>query len=434
MNTKTNLILLVIAGLFLAALTSRSSTPVLMALPFVAYLAAGVLTAPGDPLLRAQRSLSRKRSEVGAPVEQEVLVVNEGPDVPRLVLREPALAKLHVTQGDLMLAKLRLTQGDLVQCVSLPAGQTAAIRYTFTGRRGRLAWEEAQVTVSDLFGLFETQRLLPAPAQVLVLPEQRPLHRLRVRPRHTIRTAGPNLSRLPGAGVDFFGVREYHAGDSLRWIHWKKSARQPRTFFSKEFEREEMADIGLLVDASLAANPARGSDSLLEYSLQAAAALAKTILRAGNRVSLLVLGERIVRVFPGSGKRQLARILDQLSACEPGEKVSFETVKYLPVRLFPSQSLIIVISPLRQRDFNALIRLRAEGYQVLLISPDPVAFAARADALVGLDGQESFAVRAARLERETLLRRVRQIGVQVVDWPVDQPLDAMLRSLRWAER
>jgi hypothetical protein len=43
----------------------------------------------------------------------------------------------------------------------------------------------------------------------------------------------------------------------------------------------------------------------------------------------------------------------------------------------------------------------------------------------------------ARLERAILLRRLRQAGVQVVDWPVNRPLDqAVLASLghtpQWA--
>jgi uncharacterized protein (DUF58 family) len=269
--------------------------------------------------------------------------------------------------------------------------------------------------VSDSFGLFERSLELPATAELHVLPGQLPLKQLRLRPRQTLQVHGPNLSRRPGSGVDFFGVREYHSGDPLRWVHWRLSARHPRKFFSKEFEREEAADIGLIIDGSAAANLSIGTESLLEYSIMAAASLSKNLLRKGNRVSLLALGEHIARVYPGSGKRQLVRILNQLAACQPGENISLNTLKYLPVRLFPSRSTIVIISPLRASDFPAIARLRGAGYQLLLVSMNPVQFASR-------ETDPSLAVRTALLERRALLWRIRELGVQVIDWSVDQPL------------
>ena len=76
---------------------------------------------------------------------------------------------------------------------------------------------------------------------------------------------------------------------------------------------------------------------------------------------MLVLSDRLVRVFPGYGKRQLVRILDQLAGYNLGERVTFETLKYLPVRLFPSHSVIVIISSLRTQDFDTIARLWAEG-------------------------------------------------------------------------
>jgi uncharacterized protein (DUF58 family) len=88
---------------------------------------------------------------------------------------------------------------------------------------------------------------------------------------------------------------------------------------------------------------------------------------------------------------------------------------------------MIIISPLRQRDVGTITRLRAEGYQVLLVSPDPVRFAGQGVA-------HSLAFRAARLERAALLWRIREMGVDVIDWPVDCPLVNPLRSIRRTRR
>jgi len=70
-----------------------------------------------------------------------------------------------------------------------------------------------------------------------------------------------------------------------------------------------------------------------------------------------------------------------------------------------------------------LTRLRAQGYQLLVVSPDPVSFEARA---FSPDPEIEMAARLARLERRALLGTLRRTGAVVADWPVDQPLDRAL--------
>jgi uncharacterized protein (DUF58 family) len=72
-----------------------------------------------------------------------------------------------------------------------------------------------------------------------------------------------------------------------------------------------------------------------------------------------------------------------------------------------------------------LVRLRARGYQLLVISPDPVAFEAR---LLESYPSVNLAARIARLERVLLLRKLRQAGIQIVDWRVDQPFDQVVHA------
>ncbi len=403
MNEKLRLVLLIVFGLLLAALLSRNAALAWMALPFLFFLGAGLLTSPGEVRLRASRLVSHVRCEAGTPITMTVTIKNDG----------PTLACLRI--DEMVWPNEQVIDGDVNRTVRLPEGETTEMRYTFHAPRGECRWTMARITVSDPFRLFEKKMELAAEAEVRVLPDSHVVQQLRLRPRQTLRAPGPNLSRLAGSGVDFYGVRQYHAGDSLRWVHWRLSARHPRQFFSKEFEREEMADVGLILDGSAAGNLACGKEELFEYSVQAAAALSRTALRMGNRLSLLVLGEHVTRVFPGTGKRQLVRILDALAGCQPGEKASLNMLRYLPVRLFPSHSLLIIISPLRASDIPVISRLRASGYQVLLVSPDPVRFASR-------EPHSPLACRAALVERQALLWRVREIGARAIDWPVDQPL------------
>lgn len=407
MNAKSNLILLVIIALFLSALISQDGALALMALPFLVYLGVGLLAAPDEVRLAGTRALSATRCDDDQPVSMRLAIENLGAAVPRLRVVEP----LH--------ARMSRLAGDTDSIAWLPAGQALALEYTFRAPRGCYTWEDIEVRVSDPFALFERRLSVPAEARLLVLPAQSAVVRLKVHPRHTLRAPGPNLSRLAGPGVDFWGVRDYAPGDSLRWVDWRRVARHPGQLFSKEFEREEMADIGLMLDARAVSNLKFGSESLFEHSIEAAAALAQMYTRAGNRLSLFVFGGGMNYVFPGSGKVQLARILDQLAGCDGNGEETINTLRYIPTRLFPSRSVLILISPFQPKDLDSLARLRSEGYQVILLALDAVRFSARhaPDSPVG-----PYAARAARLERAALLWQVRRLGVRVVDWQVDRPL------------
>jgi hypothetical protein len=83
------------------------------------------------------------------------------------------------------------------------------------------------------------------------------------------------------------------------------------------------------------------------------------------------------------------------------------------------RSLLVIISPLVSDDVRALASLRARGYQMAVISPDPVAFER---ATLGESEDATFGARLASVERELMMRRLRQVGVPTVNWPVETPL------------
>lgn len=418
MNTKLNLILLIIVGLLLGALISRNGSIALLTIPFLVYLGTGLLLNPGDIRLRASRALNLLRSDGKKPIKMALMIENSGTVIPRLQLVEPSMPGMDMVEGALQ------------QCFFLSSGEKIRFHYEFNVPRGRYTWQTIRLKASDPFTLFEKHIELPAEAHTLVIPEHDKVQHFKYHPKPTVRTSGPYLSRSAGSGVDFWGVREYHVGDSLRLIDWRKTARNPRFFFSKEFEREEMADIGLLLDARMVTNQYFGNENLFEFSIQATAALSKYFINSGNRVSMLVLSDRLVRVFPGYGKRQLTRILDQLAGCALGENITLESLKHLPVKLFPSRSVIVFISTLLSGDFSTIARLQAEGYQLLVISPDPAQIISENQPHSSLD---ALAMRTVCLERTLLLRRFQQIGIQVIDWNINQPLIQTLRTARFVK-
>jgi hypothetical protein len=98
---------------------------------------------------------------------------------------------------------------------------------------------------------------------------------------------------------------------------------------------------------------------------------------------------------------------------------------FLPVRMFPNHALIIVISSLTPTNRYLFQRLRAYGYQALLISPDPIDFV---HPTLRQDSTNQLAIRAARIERRLRLDEIAQLHVPIIDWQVSQPLFPLVRN------
>ena len=106
-------------------------------------------------------------------------------------------------------------------------------------------------------------------------------------------------------------------------------------------------------------------------------------------------------------------LLWNLAHAKLGGDLPFTSLKHFPTKLFPTRSLLVIFSSLDSRDQEAYARLRAFGYEVLLISPDPVDFATRR---LLQTQTNTLASRAARVERVIQLKRLLKLGIKVIDW------------------
>jgi uncharacterized protein (DUF58 family) len=304
-------------------------------------------------------------------------------------------------------------------------GGEIEISYTVRGKRGVFEFCDVHVAAGEHLGIFRRHTTVSVPGRLFVLPEASRMRQVVIRPLRTRAYAGCIPARQGGGGIAFYGVREYQPGDPLRWINWRVSARHRHQIFTNEFEQERVADVGLILDARQRSDIRGPGDRLFEHAVAATASLALTFLNDGNRVGLLVYGGLLNWTFPGYGKLQRKRILEALARAETGESMVFESFDYLPTRFFPAKSQIVLVSPLCDSDPSVLVQLRARGYQLLVISPDPVSFEVR---MLGARTDVELAARIAFLERVLLLRKLRRAGIQVVDWQVDQPFDRVVHA------
>ncbi len=404
------LVFLLYAVLFLG-LASLSGAIIALAIPLAAYLVAALLYLPGKPELSARRTFSMEHIIQGENVTVRLEITNQGEKVEQLIVQ------------DILPGEVELVQGHTRAVATLLPGKTLDLEYAVKAKRGIYDFSPVKITATDYLELFEKKLTLEAPAKLLILPHVLALHAIPIRPLRTHGFAGPIPSRKVGSGVNFLGIRDYQPGDPLRRINWRVSARHTDEIFSNEFEQERIADIGIILDARQQSDVEVSTGNLFEYSVQATASLADAFLADGNRVGLLIYGRGLESTFPGYGKIQRQRILQSLGRARTGSSYAFKSLENLPTRFFPSGSQIVLVSPLEREDIPVLVQLRALGYEVMVVSPDPISFEA------SHYRQEKVAIlatRIARVERSMLLRSLQRVGITVVNWQVERSLDDAL--------
>lgn len=113
---------------------------------------------------------------------------------------------------------------------------------------------------------------------------------------------GEYHSAFKGKGMSFREVREYNAGDDIRFIDWNVSARFS-TPFSKVFEEERELTVMLLVDTSTSnifgTVGKRKKDTIIEM----AAVLAFSAVSNNDKVGVIFFSDKIEKYIPPKKSR-----------------------------------------------------------------------------------------------------------------------------------
>lgn len=406
---------LVTFGLLLSGVATLNAFLVSLSLPFFLYLLSGLFYARDQLNLAVTRQLSTERTTPGEKITFSVKVTNRGSKIDAVLVEDKLSPNIEVVDNFPR------------QLINLKPNESFIWSYQIIGQRGFYSFHEIHVETRSILGLNPVRRTYSTTGSLLILPKISNIQRIPIRPYWTRVYAGEIPARSGGQGTDFYGIRQYQPTDPPNRINWHASARHPTMLFSNEYEENKASDVGIILDGREKVNKISSTVSIYEYSIQAAATLAATFIKQGDRVSLLKYGKYLDWIFPGYGKYQLERILRALSTAQPGQSLVFSYLEYIPTQIFPPKSQIVLISPLAQDDPDVLLKIRAHGYQVLVISPDPISFEQS-----NLPDTETIdtAVRILQLERKLQITRLLQGGVQVLNWNVQHPLEQVINHIQ----
>lgn len=239
--------------------------------------------------------------------------------------------------------------------------------------------------------------------------------------RHSI--TGPATSNLRGRGMEYAESREYVAGDDVRHIDWRLTARSGRTH-TKLFqaERERLS----LIVADTAPSLYFGTRVRFK-SVQAARAGAVAVwnaLRDGDRIAALRGSRTDPPIAPASGARGALRVLDALVrwySQAPDEDAGLAHALESAGRLLrPGSRLIVLADPLSvaAMDATGWTRWAAHHEVVVLLLVDALEMSPPYAAL-------PFQGDGRRIELDLADSAQRERWRQVFGRPVEEALRAL---------
>src|SRR6201995_1398456 len=164
---------------------------------------------------------------------------------------------------------------------------------------------------------------------------------------------GEYHSAFKGRGMSFREVREYAAGDDIRFIDWNVSARFNHPF-SKLFEEERELTVMLLVDVSASSlfgtTHARKKDLITELC----AVLAFSAINNNDKVGVVLFSDRIeAYIPPKKGREHVLYIVRQLLTTEPRRKGTNlrEAIRFLN-RSARHKSIVFFLSDFIEENTN----------------------------------------------------------------------------------
>jgi uncharacterized protein (DUF58 family) len=243
------------------------------------------------------------------------------------------------------------------------------------------------------------------------------------------------VRRTAGVGIQHLDHRDYVAGDEVRHIDWRQTARRRRPTV-RRFESESVSDWTILLDAS--------SSMILHgavkwhAALRAAAAMSYALLELGHRVGLLVFGDGVIAECPrGRGQHQYAAAVRLLGALRPKPIGGRSDLGACARRLHDAGSVFAISDFLSEdemrRDLSAVLERSTSLHALQLNHAAETDLAMLGDVdLVDVETGARMPARAeeraselAAAQRAAMTRRLRSFclrsGIAFSDWDVARP-------------
>jgi uncharacterized protein (DUF58 family) len=179
-------------------------------------------------------------------------------------------------------------------------------------RRGYIDICGVMIARPDPLGLFRAICRFSVPARVLILPKLYEVSLLNLVGSRKYQAGGVQWAMSVGDSGEFSSLRDYRAGDSPRYIHWKSWAKRGKPVI-KEFTDEFFVRHALILDTFATSKQLE----VFETAVSIAASLVGNLTTQDTLLDLMLIGEQAFCATGGHGVGQATTLLEILACVQP---------------------------------------------------------------------------------------------------------------------
>ncbi|MEV6096358.1 DUF58 domain-containing protein [Nocardia sp. NPDC051981] len=269
------------------------------------------------------------------------------------------------------------------------------------------------------------------PARLRALPPFRSERLLASKVRQLQHLEGRNTTTIRGQGTEFDSFREYVAGDDVRTIDWRATARA-NDVLVRTWRPERNRHVVMLLDTGRVSAGRVGDGTRLDATIEAALLLGGLAASGGDSVDLLAYDRRLRTEVRGiGGKRLQIKLMHALAGLTPElVDTDYQGVLRATLQRARRRSLVVWFTHLDaatvQEGLLPVLPVLTERHRVLVVAVTDPEVAAAATRRSGLD--DLYAAAAAEnviaehaVARETL----RRMGIRVLAEAPDRLPEAL---------
>ena len=238
--------------------------------------------------------------------------------------------------------------------------------------RGLYTFGPTTLRAKDPFGFFTITIHDSTSTTMMVMPPVVSLPHIQVAPGGRAGEGTPRIN-APERTVSSASVREYQAGDSLRWIHWPSSVKH-NELIVRVFEGAPAGDWWIILDLDKQAQVGEGLESTEEHGVILAASLAHLGMVSGRSVGMITHGKDLVWLSPNMSDEHNWSILRALALIEPGSEDLKRLLQLSRPGLNQNTSLILITPAVQGEWLESLIAIRRQHIVPTVLLFDPRTF------------------------------------------------------------
>ncbi|MBC7641906.1 MAG: DUF58 domain-containing protein [Flavobacterium sp.] len=154
---------------------------------------------------------------------------------------------------------------------------------------------------------------------------------------------GIKRMRRIGHSMEFEQIKEYVAGDDIRTLNWKATAKR-NSLMINQFQDEKSQSVYMVIDKGRAMKMPFEGLSLMDYAINATLVLSNVILKKQDKVGIFAFSKKVEnRVFAEKRASQMNKILETLYNIKTDFFESDYSRLYIDIKKNVNQRSLIIL-------------------------------------------------------------------------------------------